>query len=310
MIARIGNIVTRAFLSGLFAVALVPAAVQAAEAPVITYVPAGPWTLDATAERCMLMREFRSDGQLVQLQLNSNGSFGSFNALVFNAPVPDKLKIGEKVRLRFANEAEWREAYALSGPSQGKPAMSVLLGFLPKPDEGAEVGVMRPRSQDFEKAATGMAFDVAGKVTLDFPTGQMNAAMDVMRACVRSLYKGWGADPAVQENLVKAALPGPAVQENLVKAALPGPAVVRGIAASHPSNRPQDGFSVMVPVRVNVSAQGRPSNCVVQDSTVDPKFAEALCKAMRGTYSPAIGPSGAAVDSVMQMNINFKMFGG
>lgn len=285
---------TRALLPGLLLCALLPAAAQAAEAPVITYVPAGPWTLDATAERCMLMREFRSDDQLVQLQLNSYGSFSLFNAMVVNAPVPDGLRLGEDVRLRFANEAEWRKAGAVFGPSQGKPAMSVPLAFLPKPDDGAEAGVKRPPSPDFEKAATGVAFDVGGKVTLDFRTGQMNNAMDVMRACVRSLHKGWGADPTVQESLR-----ADAVQ---------GPAVMRGILAGAPKNRPRDGFSVMVPVRVNVSAQGRTSNCVVQDSAVDAKFAKGLCKAMRGTFSPAIGQGGEPVDSVWQMNISFRMF--
>jgi hypothetical protein len=291
------------------AVLLLPLCVQAAEPRVLK--PTSKWTLDFADERCTLVREFGDSADRVRLQLDSFGPTQRGYRVMLSGtlvpgytapPLPD-------FQVRYSPDTRARERFtALAGKFGEDNAVSFRQGFLPAPPPPASGALFVPQlasasrttvaqGEEFERNVTDVTFVFPSGQAFRLDTGSMAEPFQVMHQCVDNLLTSWGIDPAVHRTLTRLAqvvdVPDGTRRISAAPNAYPGyteRALRRVVQGSF-------GRAELVPSRLMIDADGKPTACVVQ-VPVNEASRKAICGSFADyRFLPALDAQGRPVAS-------------
>jgi hypothetical protein len=277
-----------------------PAAARALE-------PASQWILDYGDERCSLMRDFGSGNDSLRMQLDSYGRWNSFRMLLVGKAVPSSSRPTGEARFSYSADVQQREkTFAILGASDKLPAVSFGLGFTPyvlpsavealPEEERTRLSQQMSRPHpEFDRQIETITVEFHRGTPVELKVGNMEQPLAALRACVDDLHKSWGIDPELQKSLSRTAEPLPST--------------VKRVQREYPAAPMVKGVSAVVPVRLLIDATGRARSCVVQITSVDEPFKEAVCENLAADFEPALDPHGMPVESMYNTSV-FYLVGG
>ncbi len=286
---------------------VIPAA-SAAELHARSYEPSSQWVLDFADERCTLARNFGSGDETLLLRIDSFGNWNNFHLTVVGKAVPYPRTPAGAGSYRLTGDAESRDARLLFG-TLGKdrlPAASLEMQFRPLIQPGdwqklsdKEKAAYRVRlghsMPEFDRSVDTIKIAFGRGALVELHLGNMAEPLVAMRACIADLYKSWGMDPEVENQLSRVAEPLPSTVKQ-VKARYPGGALLQGLSA-------------FVPVRLLVDADGEATSCIVQAPEAGADFKRAVCDNLAGKFKPALDASGHPVASMYHTSVVYLIGG-
>jgi hypothetical protein len=270
--------------------------------------PSSAWQMDYGDDRCTLARSFGEgeDQTLFTLSMYAPDDFPTINIIRKERP-----RDPNKYLVQFAPDTEYAE---IDYPMQAKfgDLNGVILPFSlrpvaetiaiekqakAKPDE-RDYTVFRnwtaAEREERERSITEFRLRRAFADDLHLKLGSMRQPMEAMRTCLDELLGHWGIDAEVQRSLRQPALP----------VGNPGDWVV---TADYPQGMLTSGYQGVVDFRLIVGADGKPTNCIIQQTSRPADFAAASCRALmrRAKFSPAIDAAGNPVISYWSNSVRF-----
>lgn len=128
-------------------------------------------------------------------------------------------------------------------------------------------------------------------------TGSMVPPVKAMDDCIDDLQRYWGIDVEVQKTLTR-------------PVAIVGYAdFLKKMVNSYPSNMVFQGQQAVAPVRVNVSAEGRPTECHPLSASANPAFNAVVCDTFmrHAAFTPALDAAGVPVASFYTTLVSFSL---
>jgi hypothetical protein len=268
-----------------------------------TLEPSSVWLLDYADERCSLVRDFGADQDRVQLQLVSYGDWNNFRLMVSGPGLTPSSKPFGFASVRFAGDADDREADAVYGTlgETKDPAASFGASFtpyldwtdlrwLPKDQRKAARDENKKPDPAFDATVEALLMQLERGPALDFRTGNMAKPLAALRVCIDDLVKTWGVDPAAQKALSRPAKPVRSTIRRL----------------QYPSRALENGINAYVPVRLLIDATGNAETCTVQANLVDPQFKKNVCDGLAGKFEPALDANGKPIASMYSTSVYFS----
>lgn len=292
----------RALTSFLLPVAAAFNAAPAMAAPVPQQLePAARWSLAVEPESCALSRTFGTGESQIVLQMEAFKPGDWFTIALIGAPL-DKYTRTTAIGLRFLPDGaqstiEPVAVRRIQVTSNGRPLSAVLLHA-----ELAGRKVIKPGDELPPLAQADLARMNALSVKLGLGSefqlqlGSMLAPVKALRGCVDNMVRRWGFDPAV------AARPG----------GRPEPVGSPGEWATdndYPPDAMARGIETDLHFRLSVDADGRVTDCVVQDRFPPAAFGELTCKLVRARarFRPARDTAGQPVASYFVSTVRWRI---
>ena len=132
---------------------------------------------------------------------------------------------------------------------------------------------------------------------IELRTGSLGPPMQVMRDCLDNLQSYWGFDPAVQNSLSR-----PVRSFEMHEWS-------RALMRQYPRNLLNSGQQAYVRARVNVSADGTPTDCLAQTDFNNEAFNKLACDLLleHGRFEPALDAAGEPVDSYWATAVRYQI---
>jgi len=264
--------------------------------------PSGEWQVERDAESCRLFRAFGTGSQLVTLYFNAYGPDNSYRVTLAGAGVPRNLGKTLIAQVGFGAGAQPEEVIAIAARAGNDGLLSFhLTGNSPafrfyrtwnlSYDVDAYDGeIIWPDDLSALTLQTGEMGQVA------LALGDMAAPLNALETCQAELAATWGWD---EERLGVVA--DPAVLNDHT-------AVVQGM--SMPPAVVINRSSMIVQLRVDVDAEGRGTECVVQSPPLEPRAQRELCGPFTGgtRFTPARDIAGNAVPGLFRLHYSYFIF--
>lgn len=273
-------------------------------------VPTDDWQIVPSEHSCLARRNFQ-DGSKAPLRLDIEafqpGRGYKFLMVGDALPLRDGLRRGVGfVRYRFKPDRGWRQAYAVTGYTDGQDALS-FQSDLATEAEASRLAELAANEQplglplyqpDLGRAAEVDQLALAYRSRDDtvLQLGPLSEPLLKLHACTRQLIRDWGYDPAVLDGLSS-----PPLLQNTERI---GQELASGMhSGSIGQNRP-------VHVRLDIDATGRVSRCTVQAPRSDSPTERAICLlfAEEGAVSPARDAAGKPIAAPLFTRIVFGAY--
>jgi hypothetical protein len=274
----------------------------AAQAQTVPLAPSGEWQVERDAESCRLFRAFGTGARRVTLYFNAYGPDGSFRVTLAGASVPRNTGKALIARVAFGAGEEPGEVLAIASRAGNDGLFSFHLtgsrsAFrfyrtwnLSYDADAYPSEVLWPDDLSVLTMATGEMGQVA------LALGDMAAPLTALEACQGELAASWGWD---EDRLRAEADRAQMIDMDgvLLGMSMPPPVVI---------NR----SSMIVQLRVNVDAEGRGTECVVQSPPLDERARRDLCGPFTaGTrFEPARDDAGNAVPGLFRLHYTYYIF--
>ncbi|GAA4046630.1 energy transducer TonB [Parerythrobacter jejuensis] len=283
-------------------------------APKVVLEPTGAWNLNYADDSCRLARFFGEGEQRTVLYLERYGPGDSFLMVVAGQPMRGSGR--NEVTFQFGPEGGGeprRRTVDVGDLGEYKPAL-VFTSTTLAPVEGIRENGDARRDFDQEEASApprgptiqpaieaGLSYlDIrrSGGKPIRFQLGPMGDPMQAMRNCTDELLMHWGIDVAAHSKLTRAAAP----------ASNPGRWLT---SRDYPGNLLAKGEQGIVKFRLSVDAEGKPSQCHIQQSTRPDGFDRAVCDKLmqRARFKPALGEDGEPLASYWRSTVRFRIPG-
>lgn len=280
------------------AVALIPssAGAQARTEP-LEMMPESDWVVDHAEDSCGLRRVFVAGDDRIGLALRQ---FGPGDEIEFTL-VSNTLSPAHKApRVRYEPDDEFfapvAPFYLDNGTAYGVRYVDNLRPTALKP-AGLPSDWPRAERELRERSITALSLSRIFERSLVLKTGPMDGPMETLRTCLDELVRRWGLDPAQQRTLSRLARP----------VDLPGWA--RRVQAGYPPQMLRAGRSAMVPIRLLVGTEGRPTACLPHKISANAVFEEHACGALMryARFEPALDAGGQPIASAYTTTVTYQV---
>jgi len=232
--------------------------------------PTSQWKVDYAERECRLTRTFGQNESAILFRLARGTSFTNYDIMLAGLAIPKQSKnIDIEVTIEPQNAKQ-----NFKGQNQDIPNRKerVLRWF------DGETGpiLAGPKNQE-------MLVSSASKYAVRLKMENFPLALAAMQACHDDLLKGWGIDGAAVRAL--RSLPEPKVS--------PGKWANTG---DYPDDLLRSEISGDVSFKLDINADGIPTDCVVIVSSKVEQLDRLTCKLMmqRARFKPALGADGSA----------------
>jgi len=299
---------------GLCMAALLPGVASADEdEDPLVLAPSSQWHLHYADDSCRMIRLFGEGDDEFAFVFERYEPGDSFFMLVGGKPLRTSQHLD--TIFRFGPDG-----YEYDGPLQDgefgdhSPALMVGGMYLFAPPD-ADIEHPSDNEQfDLESIAQdtdvfGQEFSAAQEATISWleirqgrarpirlKLGSMGPPMEAMRKCTDELLTHWGIDLEAHRGLTRAVVPkeSPArwVQSR-----------------DYPRNLLSSGAQGLVQFRLSVGADGKPTQCHIQQSTRPEGFDKAVCDALmrRARFEPALDAQGRPIASYWRSRVRFEI---
>lgn len=292
---------------GYFAGAALVSSVALAEDPApVVLKPSSKWHVDYADDTCRLARVFGEGEQKAIVYFERYEPGDSFFLLVAGAPLKHP-RDDARTSFRFGPDGrKYDKEWARGSLDTFEPAFMVSGLTLIEPETR--------RKWRFDPDAIARDTDVFGqKITPEqesaiewlevrrgafppvrFLLGSMGEPLRVMRACTDEMMVHWGIDLEAHRRLARAVVP----LDN------PGEWMSYKDYPAELLRQRQDG---MVQFRLSVSAEGKPTQCHIQNATRPEGFKQAVCDGLmsRARFQPALDDRGYPIASYWRSTVRF-----
>lgn len=279
-------------------------AVSAQPAPSSEFVlkPAGPWNLHGDKDSCKLRRGFGDGDQHVGIELVRYGPGDDMRVFLFGRPIAPLID-DPRYTIAFGDFPPLQANTALSAKDgAGIPVTIRWIGGIREVDyrklaeeksKGLPITQAITPTEEAAVRSIALSSGKLGKIVLQ--TGSMGPALQLLRQCTDELVRTWGADPKLE--LASRPKPRSPVQNWVDPNTIPQAAAV-GNSGS------------MIYFRLSVDADGKVSQCGIQQVINESAFDKAICAVLmkRAKFDPARDKAGKAVPSYFRSSI--RLMGG
>lgn len=301
---RLGSIIACAALSQLLIAASQPVRLQ----------PSSRWVLDYAENSCRLLRKF--------------GAGDTETVLLFESEAPDEMDMvligkplradGEDVQARFlpaqtkpdigrsVKSADGQPGILFARiqlyPEEAKAKLDARIAEIRKHphDRPPRVGLaeqqeLKAQRHEFASKTTEIEIDARSRHPVLLETGSMGNAIAMLDHCSLESLKDWGADPALEDKIVRSAW-----LENMDK-------LISG--EDYPREMLDQDQQSAVKARVLVDASGRVTKCTSLSHFKLPQFNELVCSRItrNAKFAPAELADGTKVASYYTIKFNFQI---
>lgn len=294
----------RKILASASVLAVLSSTAHAAEASSPhTYKPSSPWQADFGDDYCRLARSFSDGKDTLSVALERIQPTNSVRLIL----------VGDGIKMyRGSNEM----GYSLSpsggqrkGPfwrsetGDGHQYLNLGEVFLAGPPAaaGPPPPYDRAAEQEFAKGVNAIEINSGVMEPIRIETGALKAPVGVLQQCADDLLASWGLDPEKHKTMTRPVMPA-----NEANKWLPTGTIGFGDFGKIGGSANQ--------FRIMVSAEGKPTSCVVHWPSLEQKTNDAVCKAImsKGSFTPALDAAGQPMASYWTVAPFFLMppFGG
>lgn len=294
--------------SGLF---LSPAIAKKDAPEPIRLAPSSNWNVDFADDSCRLARLFGEGEEQALLYFERYEPGDRFFFVVAGSPMAT-MRNRTSAFLQFGSGMPEFET-KLSRGSVGDFSPALLIsritfeGLAYKTDSaGKEVPEETFRADIFaqeidpevEAKIDQITVRDSRKTTVIFETGSLGEPMKVLRSCTEDLLSHWGIDVEKHRNLRK----------NVVPSGNPGSWVTN---KDYPKDLLRKNVSGLVQFRLSIDAEGRPTDCHIQQSSRPQAFDKVVCENLmkNGEFEPAETSSGEPIASYWRSAVRFEVGG-
>ncbi|MGB3166741.1 MAG: energy transducer TonB [Alteraurantiacibacter sp.] len=273
-----------------------------------TLAPVMNWNVDFAEDSCALRRMFGEEGQRVYLELRQYEPGNPLVAMVASNDF-DRLNRPRDFSFSFAPDAEFQEVdfpMGIDSDDLGKGAM--FYTSLMTAEQRALSGELRSghsiplaiedKVRDTREAAiTHVTVNGLFEEPIVLETGSIHPAMGVMRQCMDELVEHWGVDVEAHRTLLRTVQP---LEMN---------SWVRRVQQYYPRSALMRGQQAYVRIRLNVSEEGRATDCAIQASFNEAVFDEAACRQLLrySRFEPALDANGDPIASYWHTAVRYQV---
>lgn len=289
-------------LSRMLAATLILAAVaQPVAAAELDLRPIDDWRIDYAEDSCALFRSFGEGERLVLLEMRQYSPERPDFQIIVRANglrVPNFWRRGRSsVRLLPDEEGRTFIADEMHFPDFDEGAMFVTaLWDREMYNTYANGGAIPPERFDQRHAAIiGIELTSFFNKDVVLQTGSLAAPMQAMRTCLEELQSHWGIDVAAHRTLSRRV--EPVDFERWVEL----------VQRSYPSQHLNAGRRAVLRLRLDVSAEGRPTGCHGQSRVGEEDFESTACATLiqNAIFLPALDAGGTPIASYHVMAVNY-----
>ena len=300
-------VMAKSFVASLVILALnMPSLASAAAPAPLILKPTSAWHVDYADERCRLARQFGEGKQTVFLMMDRFAPTDSFRLTISGQPVKTFVLKGD-ADIQFGPNEQKQQIAFLKGNVGEDPALvfrssariappSAAEALEMKNAEDEEAVVLRPISEDRQKAVRHLRLGKPLRKPVILETGSMRAPFAVLDKCIDNLLTSWGVDVEKHKTLSKQPKPLRSPDKWLVSSDYPQ----KMLMADQPA---------LVYFRLSIGTDGVPTACHIQATTRPKEFDNAVCKSVmrRARFSPALDATGQPLVSYYQNNVYFRL---
>lgn len=285
------------------ALLLSPSQVLPASPNARVFVPTSEWKFASNAESCWASREFADGDQRMQLHVQAFSPQPQYKLLLVGKALPNRSGGLLEFEMSF-NPDRPRKAAGVLASSNGEPLLTLRSGLETTAEIEAwlaaiEGGQNPPEdwspneAREAEVNELELAFSRGRPVALQL--GSMKEPAAWLRECGWQLVGKWGFDQAEERNLSRRPIP-----------IAPGEWLTPG---KFPANYWRASLSALAHLRLNVDAQGKPVDCVIQAPKEDSSAEAVACREIMNTarFEPALDKDGNSVPSYYTTSVFFMM---
>lgn len=271
---------------------------SAADKPPVTFAATSHWNVNYADDSCRLARAF-SDGKDEIILIFDQFEPGP---LMYGtiAGSPFRGLAGRKVTVRFGPDGGEVTIPELMAADFGKYGPTVLTGAMALTTSGTEAGdpVTPPYSNnptpEQERAINWLEITRVSRAPVRLALGPMDKTMTAMRKCTDELLKLWGVDATAHKSLTRKAQPS-------------GNPATWVTGNDYPRDLIAKGVQGVIQFRLSIDAQGKVSDCRIQQSTRPAEFDRRVCQIMakRGRFDPALDAAGNPISSYWRSSFRF-----
>ena len=271
--------------------------------------PSSKWNVHYAEDSCRMGRSFGEGDQKVVLMIDRYQPGDAQRLSFIGKPAYTRMNEG-LVRLRFGPAETEQEVQFYPGTLSDRTPTLIIRGpvrVVPRsPEEIAayEASVKAERfdfewsdiTPEEEAAVTFIEVKRAVRHPFVLETGSLGPPLAALEKCTDELLSHWGIDVAKHAALSRKVKP----KGN------PGNWVT---SRDYPTDMWMMGKRAIVQFRLNVSADGKPTACHIQQSTRPKAFDDAVCKAImrNAKFEPALDAGGSPIASYWLNSVTFHM---
>lgn len=284
----------------------VPVAAEIKSEP-LRLAASSKWHVDFAEDRCRLARTFGSDDQQVTVFFDRFGPGEYFRMTLIGKPLKAS-EVDDKVLLQFGpKEQEQSISVARASMGDNRPALVTagdmrIIASEKKtetpakwettwlPEEEKPIDISRKAAVQYLRVGD------QSKRPVILETGPLSQAFEVLDTCTNKLLTKWGIDVEKHRTLSRPAAP----------ATSPAKWVT---TYDYPAKMLRLGEQGLVQFRLNVGADGKPTECHIQATTRSKEFDDVVCRALmkRAQFFPALEAQGIPIASYYQSAVLFRI---
>ena len=277
---------------------------QGPQSDTLNLKPSSRWHLQFADDSCRLARFFGEGQQRTAFYLERYEPGDGFVMTVAGKPFKQR-RYRSEISVQFGSHLSAQNQYfTLGSVGAYEPALifsSMKFADKNEEDDAPELDAAPDVfGQDFapeaEAAISWIRFRYKKKNAIVLETGSLGDPMKVMRNCTDDLLKHWGIDLDKHKNLAR--LPEP--KTNIGRWVTP---------KDYPLDLLSSGHQGIVHFRLSVGADGKPTDCHIQQSTRPEGFDRAVCRALmkRARFEPAVTKDGEKIASYWRNTVRFQI---
>lgn len=271
--------------------ALCLSAAQPALAGERRFEPASQWQVDNEPQICRLSREYKDGADTIGIRMEQFRPGAAVQVLLTGKPF---------------KRAESRSDYGVRLGSGARPFNAwVAKVTLPDGNEGTllrSIQFVAPSASSTTTWPSPAALQAIDEIAVDAPvmgtvvlqTKTLARAMEEMRKCNDQMVRGWGFDPDKEARQSRRVEPIEAPNTWLRP-------------TDYPFQRARRGQSSVIAFRLNVDAQGTPTECFIPRAYTPQSFSEVTCGLLlkRARFRPALDENGQPVASYFSSSVSW-----
>lgn len=279
---------------------------SAAQTEVDQLSPNVNWILDYAEDSCALRRTFGAEGQIVFLELRQYSPGQSLQMLVTSADYSRRIR---RLAITFAPDSEADTDHDPAEVANGEWGTGFLttVSLRTAGERELDSALSSEHSVDLawsDEARNAREAEIAGimisgafREPIYLQTGSLHPAMNAMRTCLDELLTHWGIDVEAHRNLLRPVRP------------LDMDRWSRELITRYPHNLLRQGEQAYVRIRLNVTPEGRASDCNVQTRLNNEEFDTLACELMleHARFEPALDRNGDPIASYWLTSVIYRI---
>ena len=270
--------------------------------PPLVLRPSSTWLVDYGDDKCRLARMFGTGDAETMFMVERYSPSDDLFTAIGGKPLADID--AAQAHLAFGPDGFVTKYPPSPGKLGERPALTATMALYPWPDSDKDDEDETGPADLFEQVITPEQearvtwFEVTakGRQTVRLELGSMAKPMAALRTCTQELVHHWGIDVDAHRTLSRRATPKGNVGNWVTW-------------HDYPTDLLNKGEQGLVQFRVVVAADGKATQCLVQESTRPLGFDKAVCAALmrRAKFEPALDKDGKPIVSFWRSSVRFQM---